>query len=350
VARTALLTGGAGYIGSHTAVVLLEAGWSVVLVDNLQNSSPVAVQRVAELAPGDLAFHEVDILDEPALDAVFAAHDIDAVIHFAGRKAVGESVEKPLLYHETNVSGSVSLLKVMQAAGVRNLVFSSSCTVYGDPKVVPVTESTPLGETANPYGRSKLYVEEMLRDVAAAEAGWHIAILRYFNPVGAHPSGRIGDDPDGIPNNLVPNVMQVAVGRRPKVRVFGNDYSTPDGTGIRDYIHVVDLAEGHLAALERLDAMDGAEEVNLGTGQGYSVLEVIAACSRAVGRDIPYEIEGRRSGDIATVFANPTHARETLGWEAKRGLDEMVTDHWRWQSTNPEGYATGADPDGKVDG
>jgi UDP-glucose 4-epimerase len=339
VSRTALLTGGAGYIGSHTAVVLLEAGWSVVIVDNMANSSPIAVERVAELAPGELAFHQVDILDETGMDAVFAQHDVDAVVHFAGLKAVGESVEKPLAYHENNVAGTVSLLKVMQAAGVRNLVFSSSCTVYGDPERVPVTETCAL-RTTNPYGRSKLYIEDMLRDLPVSEPGWHIAILRYFNPVGAHPSGRIGEDPNGIPNNLMPFVMQVAVGRHPKVRVFGSDYPTADGTGVRDYIHVVDLARGHVAALERLDTIDGAEAINLGTGQGYSVLQVIAAASKAVGREIPYEIVGRRAGDIAQVWADPKHAREMLGWEAQLGMDEIAADHWRWQSQNPEGYAT----------
>jgi UDP-glucose 4-epimerase len=343
VTGTALLTGGAGYIGSHTAVVLLQAGWSVVVVDNLANSSPVAVERVRELGGGDLTFHQVDIRDEQGLDEVFAAHDVDAVVHFAGLKAVGESVAKPLDYYETNVGGSVNLLKVMRNAGVRKLVFSSSATVYGDPAVVPVTERSPVGATTNPYGRTKFIIEDLLRDVAVAEDGWHIAILRYFNPIGAHPSGHIGEDPYGIPNNLVPNLMQVAAGRLPKVRVFGTDYPTGDGTGVRDYIHVVDLAEGHLAALERLDAIDGAEAINLGTGKGYSVLEVIAAASKAVGRDVPFEIEGRRSGDIATVYTDPTHAREVLGWEAKRGIDEMVADHWRWQSTNPRGYAGDAD-------
>lgn len=338
--RTALLTGGAGYIGSHTAVVLLEAGWSIVIVDNLANSSPVAVERVAEIQPGELSFHDVDILDTDGLDAVFAQHDVDAVVHFAGLKAVGESVEKPLAYHENNVAGTVSLLKAMQGAGVRSLVFSSSCTVYGDPERVPVTENTRLGPTTNPYGRSKLYIEDMLRDLPVAEPGWHIALLRYFNPVGAHPSGRIGEDPNGIPNNLMPNVMQVAVGRREKLLVYGDDYPTADGTCIRDYIHVVDLARGHLAALDRLESIDGCEALNLGTGQGYSVLEVIAAASKAVGREIPYEIVGRRAGDIAATWADPTHAREVLGWEAQLGLDDIVADHWRWQSQNPQGYAT----------
>jgi UDP-glucose 4-epimerase len=348
--RTALLTGGAGYIGSHTAVVLLEAGWSVVIVDNLANSSPVAVERVAELAEGSLSFHQVDILDTAGLDAVFAEHDVDAVVHFAGLKAVGESVEKPLDYHENNVAGTVSLLRAMRGAGVRDLVFSSSCTVYGDPERVPVTESCRLGPTTNPYGRSKLYIEEMLRDLPIAEPGqWHIAALRYFNPVGAHPSGRIGEDPNGIPNNLMPFVMQVAVGRLDKVRVFGSDYPTPDGTGVRDYIHVVDLARGHLAALDRLGTIDGCEAINLGTGQGYSVLQVIEAASRAVGREIPYEIVERRAGDIAATWADPKHAREMLGWEATLGLDDIVTDHWRWQSQNPNGYATSGSADGNVE-
>ena len=346
---TALLTGGAGYIGSHTAVVLLEAGWSVVIVDNLANSSPVAVERVAELAPGDLSFHQVDILDEAGMNAVFAQHDVDAVVHFAGLKAVGESVEKPLAYHENNVAGSVALLKVMQAAGVRNLVFSSSCTVYGEPERIPVTEDCRLGPTTNPYGRSKLYVEDMLRDLPASEDGWHVALLRYFNPGGAHASGRIGEDPTGIPNSLLPFVMQVAVGRYPKVRVFGADYDTPDGTGVRDYIHVVDLARGHLAALARLDTIDGTEAINLGTGRGYSVLEVIKAASKAVGRDIPYEIVDRRAGDIAATWADPTHAREMLGWEAQLTMDDIAADHWRWQSQNPEGYATAAADDAKVE-
>jgi len=341
VSGTALLTGGAGYIGSHTAVALLEAGWSVVIVDNLANSSPVAVERVAELAPGDLSFHQVDILDTDGLGKVFAERDVDAVIHFAGCKAVGESVADPLKYHENNVAGTVSLLKAMRDAGVRDLVFSSSCTVYGDPSEIPVTESARLGPTTNPYGRSKLYIEDMLRDLPVAEPGaWRIVNLRYFNPVGAHPSGRIGEDPDGIPNNLMPYVMQVAVGRLDKVRVFGGDYGTADGTGVRDYIHVVDLAEGHLAALERLPSIDGCIAVNLGTGQGYSVLDVIKAASKAVGRDLPYEIVDRRAGDIAAVWSNPTYAREVLGWEATRGIEEMVADHWRWQSQNPNGYSS----------
>jgi UDP-glucose 4-epimerase len=282
MSATALLTGGAGYIGSHTAVELLQAGWSVVIVDDLSNSSPIAVDRVGELAPGELAFHRADIRDRAALDAVFAQHDVDAVVHFAGLKAVGESVARPLDYHDVNVGGTVTLLQAMRDAGVRRMVFSSSATVYGDPERVPVTEDCRLGPTTNPYGRSKLYIEDMLRDLPLAEDGWHIALLRYFNPVGAHPSGRIGEDPHGIPNNLMPYVMQVAVGRLDTVRVFGDDYATADGTGVRDYIHVVDLARGHLAALDRLDGIDGCEALNLGTGRGYSVLEVIRAASAAV--------------------------------------------------------------------
>jgi UDP-glucose 4-epimerase len=337
---TALVTGGAGYIGSHTCVVLLEAGWDVVVVDNLSNSSEVALERVRELAPsGSLSFHRVDLLDETGLEAAFAERKVDAVVHFAGLKAVGESVEQPLKYYENNVAGTVQLLKVMQRHGVRDLVFSSSCTVYGDPEEIPVTESAPL-RAANPYGRTKLYIEEMLRDVAASEPGWRMALLRYFNPVGAHPSGRIGEDPTGIPNNLMPYVMQVAVGRRDHVTVHGGDYPTPDGTGVRDYIHVVDLAEGHLAALRALDRIDGAVPVNLGTGNGYSVLDVVRAASAAVGRDVPYEIGPRRPGDVAAVWADPASARELLGWTATRSLDEMVADHWRWQASNPEGFGS----------
>jgi UDP-glucose 4-epimerase len=350
VSPTALLTGGAGYIGTHTAVELLASGWDVVIIDNLANSSPVAVERVAEISGREVSFHRVDILDRAGLDAVFAEHEVDAVVHFAGKKAVGESVEKPLDYHENNVAGTVQLLKAMRDAGVRKLVFSSSATVYGEPERVPVTEDSRLGPTTNPYGRSKLYIEDMLRDLPQSEDGWHIALLRYFNPVGAHPSGRIGEDPNGLPNNLMPFVMQVAVGKLDKVRVFGGDYPTADGTGVRDYIHVVDLAQGHLAALDRLETIDGCEAINLGTGEGYSVLEVIKAASAAVGHEIPFEIVGRRAGDIATSYADPTHAREMLGWEATRGLDDIVTDHWRWQSQNPEGYAPADGDDAKVDG
>lgn len=339
---TALVTGGAGYIGSHTCVLLLEAGWEVVVVDNLSNSSEVAIDRVRELVPGGrLSFHRTDLLDAAGLDLAFAAEGpIDAVVHFAGAKAVGESVADPLKYYENNVAGTVSLLRAMQRAGLRDLVFSSSCTVYGDPAEVPVTESTPLQTAASPYGRTKLYIEELLRDLAASDPAWRIVLLRYFNPVGAHPSGRIGEDPLGIPNNLMPFVMQVAVGRRERVTVFGGDWPTPDGTGVRDYIHVVDLAEGHLAALERLDRIEGAQPVNLGTGVGYSVLDVVRAAAAAVGREIPYEIGPRRPGDVTAVWADPRRAAELLGWRATRTLEQMCADHWNWQRSNPDGYGT----------
>lgn len=335
-----MLTGGAGYIGSHTCVVLLEAGHRVVVVDDLSNSSEEAIERVRRLAPGDLAFHRVDIRDTEALDRVVVDHEVDSVIHFAGLKAVGESVEQPLRYYDVNVGGTVSLLRVLERRGVRRLVFSSSATVYGDPEAVPIPETARLGAT-NPYGRTKHVIEEILGDVAAADPAWRIALLRYFNPVGAHPSGTIGEDPQGIPNNLMPFVMQVAVGRLPELVVFGDDYPTPDGTCIRDYIHVVDLAEGHLAALDHLDDLDGCRAVNLGTGSGSSVLEVLAAASAAVGRDLPYRVGDRRPGDIPVSFADPTVAHELLGWRASRSLEEMCADAWRWQSANPHGYTTG---------
>jgi UDP-glucose 4-epimerase len=334
------VTGGAGYIGSHACVVLLEAGWDVVMVDNLDNSSEVAIERVRELVPGaNLSFHRSDILDTAGLDAAFGEAPVDAVMHFAGRKAVGESVAEPLRYYETNLVGTVRLLQAMARHGVRDLVFSSSCTVYGDPAVVPVTEESPVG-AANPYGRTKQYVESMLFDVAASEPGWRMLLLRYFNPVGAHPSGRIGEDPNGVPNNVMPFAMQVAVGRREQLTVFGGDYPTPDGTGVRDYIHVMDLVEGHLAALEALDRVDGAVAVNLGTGVGYSVLDLVRAASAAAGRDIPYVIGARRPGDIAAVWAEPARAKELLGWTATRTLADMCADHWRWQASNPDGYGS----------
>jgi UDP-glucose 4-epimerase len=339
---TVLLTGGAGYIGSHTAVELLGAGWDVVVVDDFSNSSPVALERVAEVAaaagaPGGLRWHRLDIADTAGMAGVLAAEGVDAVVHFAGLKAVGESVTEPLRYYSVNVGGSAALLRAMDDVGVRRLVFSSSCTVYGDPERVPVDETAPR-EVSSPYGRTKLMIEDMLSDVAASDDRWRILALRYFNPVGAHPSGRLGEDPDGIPNNLMPYIMQVATGRLPFVRVFGGDYPTPDGTGVRDYIHVVDLALGHLAALEAAPGLPGCTAVNLGTGRGHSVLEVIAAASRAVGRDLPYEVVDRRPGDIAATWADPARARELLGWEATRTLDEMAADHWRWQSSNPQGY------------
>jgi UDP-glucose 4-epimerase len=334
---TVLVTGGAGYIGSHTCVELLAVGHRVVVVDNLSNSSAVALDRVRELAPGDLTFVEADIRDASALDGAFGDHDVDYVIHFAGLKAVGESVAEPVRYYDNNVVGTVNLLKSMTDHGVRNLVFSSSCTVYGDPEFVPLTEDAAL-RAVNPYGRSKLFIEDMMRDLATSTDGWHILLLRYFNPAGAHPSGAIGEDPSGIPNNLMPYVMQVAVGRLERVRVFGSNYDTPDGTGVRDYIHVVDLAAGHLAALEALAAIDGCRAVNLGTGRGSSVLEVIAAAEKAVGGPIPYELVERRPGDAAEAYADPTLARKLLGWSANRTLDDMTGDHWRWQRSNPDGY------------
>jgi UDP-glucose 4-epimerase len=332
-----LVTGGAGYIGSHTCLELLQAGHEVVVVDNLSNSKEESLRRVQELAGASLAFHRVDLLDAEALDAVFAGARIDAVIHFAGLKAVGESVRIPLRYYHNNITGTLNLCEVMAAHGVKNLVFSSSATVYGDPHSVPITEDFPLSAT-NPYGRSKLMIEEILRDLHASDPAWNIALLRYFNPVGAHPSGRIGEDPNGIPNNLLPYIAQVSVGKLPVLRVFGSDYPTPDGTGVRDYIHVVDLALGHLKALDRLTANPGVVTYNLGTGCGYSVLEMIAAFENASGRQIPYEIAARRPGDVAESYADPTKAQAELGWRASRGIEEMCADTWRWQSANPLGY------------
>jgi UDP-glucose 4-epimerase len=336
--RTVLVTGGAGYIGSHTCVVLLEAGLRVVVLDNLDNSSMVAIERVAELVPAAaerLEFLEGDVREPHDLDRAFA-HDVEAVVHFAGLKAVGESVEVPLRYYDNNVAGTVQLLYAMERHDVRDLVFSSSCTVYGEPETVPITEDSSLG-ASSPYGRTKLYIEEMLRDIAVTGA-WRIALLRYFNPVGAHPSGLIGEDPVGIPNNLMPYTMQVAVGRRDHLTVNGDDYPTPDGTCIRDYLHVVDLAEGHLAALDHIDQLDGAVAVNLGTGTGSSVLDVVRAASEAVGHDIPYEIGPRRAGDVVAVWADPGRAASLLHWRAQRTLAEMCADHWRWQEQNPNGY------------
>ena len=332
-----LVTGGAGYIGSHTCVELLAAGHKVFVVDNLCNSKEESLRRVAAISGRAPGFARIDLRDAPALAAVSRANAFDAVIHFAGLKAVGESTEIPLAYYDNNIGGTLSLCQAMSAAGVRNLVFSSSATVYGDPASVPVREDFPTCAT-NPYGRSKLFIEQILTDLRQAEPAWNIALLRYFNPVGAHPSGRIGEDPNGIPNNLMPFIAQVAAGKRPRLRVFGGDYPTPDGTGVRDYIHVVDLARGHLRALERLAANPGLMICNLGTGRGYSVLEMTRAFERASGRPVPYDIVGRRPGDIAVCYADPSHAREALGWSAELGLDEMVRDAWRWQSANPNGY------------
>jgi UDP-glucose 4-epimerase len=332
-----LVTGGAGYIGSHTCVELLGAGMDVVVVDNLSNSKEAALDRVRTIAGRDLSFIQADLRDRAALDAVLSASPIDAVIHFAGLKAVGESVQKPLEYYDNNIAGTISLCEAMRDAGVKNIVFSSSATVYGDPASVPIREDFPLSAT-NPYGRSKLFIEEILRDLNVADPAWNVVLLRYFNPVGAHPSGRIGEDPNGIPNNLMPFVAQVAVGKLPRLQVFGDDYPTPDGTGVRDYIHVVDLARGHVAALKRLQDDPGAVVYNLGTGRGYSVLEMVAAFERASARSVPYHIVARRAGDIATCYADPTLAREALGWQAEYDIDAMVHDAWRWQSENPNGY------------
>lgn len=332
-----LVTGGAGYIGSHTVLVLLQAGHDVVVVDNLCNSSKESLNRVAKIAGREALFIESDIRDRDFLDKVFAQHKISAVLHFAGLKAVGESVAQPLRYYENNVHGSQVLLQAMANAGVFNIVFSSSATVYGDPAVVPIHESYALGPT-NPYGRTKLMVEDMLRDLAIADACWRVAILRYFNPVGAHESGLIGEDPNGIPNNLLPFIAQVAVGKLPELSVFGNDYRTPDGTGVRDYIHVVDLAQGHLQALQALQSRTGAHVWNLGTGQGYSVLEMVRAFEEVSGRAVPYRIASRRPGDIAVCYADPSKALRELGWQAKCGLPDMMRDAWRWQSMNPDGY------------
>ncbi len=335
---TILVTGGAGYIGSHTCVELLAAGYEVLVVDNFSNSKPEALRRVEEIAGRKLgAFYRADIRDKAALREVFKAHAIDAVIHFAALKAVGESVAKPLMYYENNIAGTVALAEVMAEAGVKSLVFSSSATVYGDPASVPIREDFPTGPT-NPYGRTKWMMEFVLSDLAAADPEWRVALLRYFNPVGAHASGRIGEDPNGLPNNLMPYVSQVAVGRLPQLRVFGGDYPTPDGTGVRDYIHVVDLAVGHVAAVRRLTERQGVLTVNLGTGRGYSVIEVVKAFEKASGRPVPFEIVARRPGDVAQCYAEPGLAERELGWRAERGIDEMCADAWRWQSSNPEGY------------
>jgi UDP-glucose 4-epimerase len=333
-----LVTGGAGYIGSHTCLQLLAAGHELVVLDNLSNSQPEALQRVQKLAGRQLQLVEGDIRDETMLDAVFR-YPITAVIHFAGLKAVGESVAEPLRYYDNNVAGTLSLLKAMKKHGCKTLVFSSSATVYGDPASVPIREHFPLSAT-NPYGRSKLMIEDMLRDLSHAEPDWRIAILRYFNPVGAHDSGQIGENPNGIPNNLMPFITQVAVGKRAQLSVFGNDYATHDGTGVRDYIHVVDLARGHLCALDKLQQQAGLLTVNLGTGQGYSVLDMVKAFEQASGRTIAYTITPRRPGDVAACYADPAQAEQLLGWRAEKTLADMCADSWRWQNQNPDGYSS----------
>lgn len=332
-----LVTGGAGYIGSHTCVELLEADYEVIVVDNLSNSSEESLSRVEQITGKTLEFNKVDLLDKPALQKVFRNLEINAVIHFAGLKAVGESVEIPLQYYHNNVTGTLILCDVMIEHGVRNIVFSSSATVYGEPHTVPITEEFSLQPT-NPYGATKLMIERILQDIGAANNEWNVEVLRYFNPVGAHPSGLIGEAPDGIPNNLMPVVSRVAIGKLDKLSVFGDDYETPDGTGIRDYIHVVDLARGHIAALDKIKSNPGVEIYNLGTGQGYSVLEIVKAFEKVSGVKIPYEIVGRRSGDVPVSFADPSRANKDLGWKAELGLEDMCADVWRWQSMNPEGY------------
>jgi UDP-glucose 4-epimerase len=333
-----LVTGGAGYIGSHTVLELLNQGDDVIVVDNLSNSSSESLKRVAELTGKEATFYQGDILDKTFLDSVFAKHSIEQVIHFAGLKAVGESVQKPIEYYQNNVQGTLNLLDAMRDAGVFKLVFSSSATVYGDPASLPIREDFPVGGTTNPYGTSKLMVEMVLQDVAKSDPRWAFAILRYFNPVGAHKSGRIGEDPNGIPNNLLPYISQVAVGKLAQLGVFGDDYDTKDGTGVRDYIHVVDLAIGHLKALNKINAEAGAHIYNLGTGNGYSVFEMVTAFEKAANKPVPYEVKPRRPGDIAACYAAPEKALNELGWQAERGIDEMMEDTWRWQSNNPNGY------------
>jgi UDP-glucose 4-epimerase len=332
-----LVTGAAGYIGSHTCLELLNAGYEVVALDNFSNSKAESLRRVERLAGRAVALVEGDVRNRVVLREVFSAHRIDAVIHFAGLKAVGESVEKPLVYYDNNVGGSVALAEVMAEFGVKTLVFSSSATVYGEPASVPIREDFPLSAT-NPYGRSKLIVEEIYTDLASSDGAWRIALLRYFNPVGAHESGLIGEDPNGIPNNLMPYIAQVAVGLRPHLNIYGGDYPTPDGTGVRDYLHVVDLALGHVAALRALGARPGLLTVNLGTGRGYSVLEMVRAFEAESGRKVPYQIVGRRPGDVAACYADPALAEKRLSWRAMRGIEEMCRDAWRWQSRNPQGY------------
>ncbi len=332
-----LVTGGAGYIGSHACVELLNAGLEVVVIDNLSNSNEEALKRVEKITGKSIKFYKEDLLDKEALEEIFKKDKIDAVMHFAGLKAVGESVSQPLRYYHNNISGTLALCEVMNKYGVKNLVFSSSATVYGNPHAVPIKEEFPLSAT-NPYGRTKLMIEEILRDLYVADNTWNIAILRYFNPIGAHSSGRIGEDPKGIPNNLVPYITQVAIGKLEKLNVYGDDYPTSDGTGVRDYIHVVDLVLGHLKALEKLKDNPGVITYNLGTGTGYTVLEVVKAFTKTSEREIPYKIVTRRPGDIAACYADPSKAKDELGWSAKKGLDEMCKDSWNWQSGNPNGY------------
>ena len=337
---TILVTGGAGYIGSHTCVELLDAGYDVVVFDNLYNSSPKAVDRIQKITGRSLKFYKADMLDKPAVEKIFEENKIDAVIHFAGLKAVGESVHKPVEYYHTNIGGLLNLVDVMRKHGCKNIIFSSSATVYGDPAQIPITEECPKGTCTNPYGWTKWMQEQILTDIHTADPSWNVILLRYFNPIGAHKSGLIGEDPKGIPNNLLPYVAQVAIGKLPEVNVFGDDYDTPDGTGVRDYIHVVDLAMGHVKAVERLAKNDGVFICNLGTGKGYSVLDVIHAFEKACGHKLKYVIKPRRDGDIATCYSNCDKAERELGWKAQYDLDDMCADSWRWQTMNPDGYNT----------
>lgn len=333
-----LVTGGAGYIGSHTCVELLNAGFDVVVVDNLYNASEKAIARVEQITGKGISFYEADIRDYEKMNEIFANEKPGAVIHFAGLKAVGESVAKPLEYYENNIGGTITLCKAMRENGCKNIIFSSSATVYGNPAFIPITEECPKGTPTNPYGWTKHMLEQILTDLHTADPDWNVILLRYFNPIGAHESGLIGEDPKGIPNNLLPYVAQVAIGKRECVGVFGDDYDTPDGTGVRDYIHVVDLAVGHVRAIDKLTEKPGVKVYNLGTGKGYSVLEVIKAFSKACGKELPYEIKDRRPGDIAECYSNAALAKKELGWEAQYDIDRMCEDSWRWQSMNPDGY------------
>ena len=333
-----LVTGGAGYIGSHTCVELLNNGYEVVVMDNLYNSNEKALERVEQITGKKVKFYNVDMLDQEAMNEIFERESIDSVIHFAGYKAVGESVRKPLEYYHNNITGTLLLCDVMRKHGVKNIIFSSSATVYGDPAFVPITEECPKGQITNPYGQTKGMLEQILTDLHVSDPEWNIVLLRYFNPIGAHKAGIIGEDPKGIPNNLVPYIAQVAVGKLERLGVFGDDYDTPDGTGVRDYIHVVDLARGHVKAMKKFEDKPEVRIYNLGTGNGYSVLQVLHAFEKACGKTLPYEIKERRPGDVAACYADPAKAKEELGWEAEYGIDEMCEDSWRWQSTNPNGY------------
>ncbi len=333
-----LVTGGAGYIGSHTCIELIKAGYDVVVLDNLSNSSEKSLERVAQITGKQVPFYKVDILDKDGMNQVFEKENIDSVIHFAGLKAVGESVAKPLEYYHNNITGTLLLCDVMRRHQVKNIIFSSSATVYGDPAFVPITEECPKGEITNPYGQTKSMLEQILMDLHVADPEWNVVLLRYFNPIGAHESGQIGEDPKGIPNNLLPYIAQVAVGKLECLGVFGDDYDTPDGTGVRDYIHVVDLARGHVKALKKIEDKSGVSIYNLGTGNGYSVLQVVAAFEKACGKKVPYAIKPRRPGDIASCYADAAKAKAELGWEAEYGIERMCEDSWRWQSQNPNGY------------